>query len=1640
MSSRPDLKVDDEVGFIRFYRTLSKDDSNATETIRIFDRGEWYSAHGPEAEFIARTVYKTTSVLRYLGRSGSEADRLPSVTMSVTVFRNFIREALFRLNRRIEIWGSAGSGKGSWKRVKTASPGNLQDVEEELGSMVGDAMGSGAGAPIILSVKISAKAGEARNVGVCFADASVRELGVSEFLDNDVYSNFESLVIQLGVKECLVVMDVNRKDVELGKIRAIADNCGIAISERAASDFSVRDIEQDLTRLLRDERSAGTLPQTELKLAMGSAAALIKYLGVMSDATNFGQYALYQHDLAQFMKLDAAALRALNLMPGPRDGSKSMSLFGLLNHCKTPVGSRLLAQWLKQPLMDLAEIEKRQQLVEAFVVSTELRQTMQEEHLRSIPDLYRLAKRFQRKQANLEDVVRVYQVAIRLPGFVNSLENVMDEEYQTPLETEYTAKLRAHSNSLAKLEEMVETTVDLDALANHEFIIKPEFDDSLRIIRKKLDKLRKDMHREHEAVASDLDQEMDKKLFLENHRVHGWCFRLTRNEAGCIRNKKAYQECSTQKNGVYFTTSTMQSLRREHDQLSGNYNRTQTGLVSEVVNVAASYCPVLEQLAGVLAHLDVIVSFAHASVHAPTAYTRPRIHPRGTGNTVLKEARHPCMEMQDDISFITNDVSLIRDESSFLIITGPNMGGKSTYIRMIGVVALMAQTGCFVPCTEAELTIFDCILARVGASDSQLKGVSTFMAEMLETSNILKSATSESLIIIDELGRGTSTYDGFGLAWAISEHIVTEIRCFGLFATHFHELTALADRYPKSVKNLHVVAFIGDGTTKEEDENKKAQQKVTLLYRVEPGICDQSFGIHVAELVRFPEKVVNMARQKAEELEDFTSADSAAIDKHSQEEVEEGSALLKAMLLKWKSAIEEKEMTVEEKRQVMRDLVKGDPKLQANKLEDDNMQMSDGLLRVFWPYDLPRSSKPGVIVGWRNSELDLFVLAVLEDVEPRNVDNALRAGILFRNSPHPVPRIFGLCGRSSMHVLGSTNPQDPPTVFNSSHLIVTTRSSSKVPRIHCPPETGLSIQVIMFHRPDPTRMEYMSLNPISLALEDKVLAADKSDAMSDTKDSGEEVQKARAQKLVEKLRLHTVVKHVASHKELALPFIVNQANCAYEMGKLIEKNSSHIGTRVKRSMSVSERVVESATTAWDWFVLGVSYVFWQWIWPVVTRVFVIGLVFHRAIADVVLQVLEWRARPDAAALKDISATAQQVDIRLQQFCYWPTQYVKLRQRKDDWESVTTYHAHYIRFYNSLWLVANDVIIGIALGSYIIDNANWVAYQINFVLSGWTVQGLQRTISWLMDWPAGLKLNNELAAFLGDLFLWVIENWAACIANLQPYLPHIIYVIGCASFAGASMPIALFSDLISILTVHIYSFYIASARIFNWQLTIIISLFHLFRGKKRNVLRNRIDSCDYDLDQLLLGTILFTVLFFLLPTVIVFYLAFTSARMLIISLKAGLDTWLAFLNHFPLFALMLRVKDSRRLPGKSLLNPVQPHAYQHLTKQSIPLTLRAMFDQYFQLGHRLRKHYLSPSVIFCLFTGRFVPPIHRRSLYSMQYSMLPDIRPSLVQVWSELTQPTRKSGGGGGSSGSAGTGANGMLKVPVFGEGRRRGHR
>ena len=296
----------------------------------------------------------------------------------------------------------------------------------------------------------------------------------------------------------------------------------------------------------------------------------------------------------------------------------------------------------------------------------------------------------------------------------------------------------------------------------------------------------------------------------------------------------------------------------------------------------------------------------------------------------------------------------------------------------------------------------------------------------------------------------------------------------------------------------------------------------------------------------------------------------------------------------------------------------------------------------------------------------------------------------------------------------------------------------------------------------------MSLNPISLILGDKASVEGSLYSLFDGERMEAENARIQKQLLIEKLRLHTVIQRSPSQKELILPVILSQINCSLEMAQLLEQNRSLLGPRLKRSLSVGERVVESASTLWDFAIDGLWHMLTVWVYPLLIRAFVIGLICHRMVAEIVLRILEWRPRPDSMALKDVSATAQQVDIRLQQFCYWPIQYLTLRKRRTDWESVTDKHPDYIRFYNSLWLVANDVIIGIALGSYIIDNAGWVAWQINNVLSGWTVVGLRNMISWLTDWPAGLKLNNELARFLGDLFLWVIDYWAGKCSTIRFY--------------------------------------------------------------------------------------------------------------------------------------------------------------------------------------------------------------------------------------------------------------------------------
>ena len=647
--------------------------------------------------------------------------------------------------------------------------------------------------------------------------------------------------------------------------------------------------------------------------------------------------------------------------------------------------------------------------------------------------------------------------------------------------------------------------------------------------------------------------------------------------------------------------------------------------------------------------------------------------------------------------------------------------------------------------------------------------------------------------------------------------------------------------------------------------------------------------------------------------------------------------------------------------------------------------------------------------------------------------------MLFRNSRYPVGLIFQHCARSNVCVLGTFNYPELPTAFNPLQLSAYMFAGSTVPQIFCPTTTKIAIQIVMFDQPDPERMQYISLHPMNLALGEKQRRTENSSSHFAQIDVEEEEERKRVAQLGEKLKLHTVVRHSATRKEMALSTIINQINCSLELADLLQRNTPFIGPRRKRSMSISERVVESAQSLYSITALFLWNLFRDYVYPLLYRASILALIIHRIIAEGILVVLEWNLpsrtssiidhdslSPAGLALKDLFASCQQVHIRLQQFSYYPIQYMLLRQRHTTWSSIHHANSDYIRYYNSLWLIANDVIIGIALGSYIIENAQPASDLLSRSVRYYTIDGLTRMIRWLMSYPGGLKLNNELAAFLGDLFLWVIEYWSTTTTLvIVPYLPALVYFIGFSSFAGASMPIAIFSDLLSLLTLHIYSFYIASAKIFNWQLTIIYSLFQLFRGKKRNILRNRIDNCDYDLDQLLLGTILFTLLFSLLPTVVVFYLTFAAARMAIISLKAVLDTCLACLNHFPLFALMLRLKDSRRLPGGIRFSLINSHTVPELLSltpppsnastaaehhqtgvsyidlSSMPLSLREIFAPYFHLGARVRKHYLSPKVVLRLITGRFVPPLGRSEMYGLQYSMLPQHRVTIGEVWKAL---------------------------------------
>eukprot|EP00316_Scyphosphaera_apsteinii_P000388 CAMPEP_0119326074 /NCGR_PEP_ID=MMETSP1333-20130426/67397_1 /TAXON_ID=418940 /ORGANISM="Scyphosphaera apsteinii, Strain RCC1455" /LENGTH=957 /DNA_ID=CAMNT_0007334263 /DNA_START=94 /DNA_END=2967 /DNA_ORIENTATION=+ len=846
-----DVSAVDGKSIVAFVRTLGR---QPDDLLRFFDRKDYYMLHGRDADSVAVSYFKSSTCVKFW-RQGDEKHAY--LTINKNMASEVIRCALLEQRRRIEVYRLEGKG---WMLERKGSPGNLQAFEEEC--TVNGELGLDT-STVIVAVRLGRTAGSkgyagnARLVGLCFIDCSGRMIRTSEFEDDEHLSTLESIVCQQGARECLLPAE-GLSDPDRKQIDGIMDVCEVSVSTAPKGAFGSKHTDQDLRRLLGVEELHNRCFESSQQLAVSACGGLIKYLDMMTNDESHGQWLIEWVEPRQFMRLDAGALRALSVEPLPGEPDKNASLMGIFAHCKTIGGSRTLRKWFKQPLLSRHDINTRLDLTQAFCSSFELRSMLRDEVLPSMAcDVDRLSRKLFAAKGTLQDVVMLYQFVGGLPRVLQVLQSAesvssLSDEQAALLRSEFADPLTGVHNDFSNFIKLVEAAVDLDAIARHEYLIQPHFNQELREINETKDLLIEQINDHHLKMQEELGLEQSLKL---EQSQHGYVFRVSRKDEKELRSVSGLTTLQTKKEGVLFRDRVLTRLAGEYKEAAAEYDAAQAALVSKVVTTAATFYSVIREAQEILSKLDILLCFAQVSVSAPEPYVRPTILPLDEPHSIeLIGCRHPCVERMDGVSFIKNDVRLVSGSSVLEIVTGPNMGGKSTYIRSIGVNVLLAQVGCFVPCDEARISPSDAVLARVGAGDMQSRGVSTFMAEMLETSSILKNASPSSLVIIDELGRGTSTYDGYGLAHAICSHLATTLGCPALFATHFHELTALASSHP-TIRNKHVSAHVSAG-------------ELTMLFQVQDGPSDQSFGIHVAEASNFPPSVIASAKRKLAELEE----------------------------------------------------------------------------------------------------------------------------------------------------------------------------------------------------------------------------------------------------------------------------------------------------------------------------------------------------------------------------------------------------------------------------------------------------------------------------------------------------------------------------------------------------------------------------------------------------------------------------------------------------------------------------------------------------------------------------------------------------------------------------------------------------
>jgi DNA mismatch repair protein MutS len=588
------------------------------------------------------------------------------------------------------------------------------------------------------------------------------------------------------------------------------------------------------------------------ELASQTSAALLGYLQETQKGPVQHINKIVSYSTSDFLLLDRSTVLNLELFTTLREHDTKGTLVGILDQTITAMGGRLLKEWVRKPLIDKNEIDKRHESVYEFLRKQSLRQELVE-FLKGVNDIERLISRCSVGLGNARDLINLK----------NSLEIVlMIKTMLTGFENDLVKKLAKDLRVSDKSEE-VQIVKSIDGIIN---IISdrlvPEPPISIRDggmiqvgVNEDLDKLRKIVSGSRDWIIALEQQERESTgittLKVRFNQVFGFYIEVSKSYLRLVPD--SYTRKQTLVNAERFITKELKEQEEIILSAEEKIHDIEYGIFRETLEMVLEHVELLQNTANVIAIIDCLVSFA--SVAEKYHYARPDMSL--SGGIKIINGRHPVVEaLLEDRQFVPNSVNLNKTEQQLLLITGPNMAGKSVFIRQNALIILMAQMGSFVPAEKAEISIADQIFVRSGASDVITSGLSTFMVEMVETAHILHHATDKSFIVMDEIGRGTSTYDGISIAWAVAEYLVMneKEKPLTLFATHYHELQTLEEKYPKQVKNYHMAVSDDQGDP-------------VFLHTLLPGGASHSYGVAVAKLAGIPESVVMRAKELLEEME-----------------------------------------------------------------------------------------------------------------------------------------------------------------------------------------------------------------------------------------------------------------------------------------------------------------------------------------------------------------------------------------------------------------------------------------------------------------------------------------------------------------------------------------------------------------------------------------------------------------------------------------------------------------------------------------------------------------------------------------------------------------------------------------------------